>query len=120
MKSHRFLLFPGGAPGTGLFLLRVSVVIFLASHPIGRFAPASLVSMAFYALAILMGIGLRMRTAAVLTVVVAIYAFFQDHAALPSVAIAHGIDALVLAICGPGALSLDARLFGRTTVRMHD
>lgn len=120
MRRHRFLLFPAGAPGAGLLLLRLSVTIFLATYPAGRFAKDDWQPFAFYLLAFAIGTGLRTRSAATIAMILAVVAFAAGGPDLNGAFIAHAIDALVLAIVGPGAFSLDARLFGRTTVRLPD
>lgn len=118
MRRHRFLLFPAGAPGIGLLLLRFSVMIFLATYPMGRFPKDAWQPFAFYLLAFAIGTGLRARSAATITMILAVVAFIAERPVLHGAFIAHAIDAFVLALCGPGAFSLDSRLFGRTTVRL--
>lgn len=120
MRRHRFLLFPAGAPGTGLLLLRLSVTIFLATYPMGRFGRDAWQPFAFYLLAFAVGTGLRARSAATIAMILAIVALIAERPELHGAFIANAIDALVLALVGPGAFSLDSRLFGRTTVRLPD
>lgn len=96
------------------------MTIFLVTYPAGRFDSEDWQPFAFYLIAIMVGAGLRMRSAATVAAALAVVAFVSTRPDLHGEFIAHAIDAFVLAIVGPGAFSLDARLFGRTTVRLPD
>ncbi len=63
------------------------------------------------------GLGRRARSAAVLSVVVSVAMLSSD--AIPSIALATQIlPAIVLAIVGSGAVSIDARRFSRRVVHL--
>lgn len=117
MKRHRFLLYPAGMPGTGLLILRISVLVFLLSFSGDRFTTVSLEAIMIDMIACLIGFGLFMRTAACMSVAVACVEYGMEQA-ISTGLLAHVLDAIVLAICGPGAFSLDAKLFGRATVHI--
>jgi hypothetical protein len=105
--------YPAGLAGGGLLVLRLSVsfsFLHLASHA-GQ--PAWLVFAASpLALGLVLGIGTRFLAivSACASIVAALYG-----TALP-IAGLHGLDAVALALAGPGAFSADARLFGPRTV----
>jgi hypothetical protein len=117
MKRHRFLLYPAGMPGTGLLILRASIFIFLLSLSADSFVSVSLAAIVIDMIACLVGLGLLTRTAACMSVAVAGFECAVGQI-ISTGLLAHILDAVVLTICGPGAFSLDAKLFGRTTVHM--
>lgn len=94
------------------------MLIFLVSDSIIRFTPFSFVAIALVGLACLVGLGLWTRIVALLSVAMAVWASATGDAFIANGLVAYGLNALVLAICGPGAFSLDARLFGRSTVHL--
>ncbi len=128
---HRFFsTFPGSWPGIGLLVLRVAVAglaavqgaayLSLAEEPATSGTVAALLAIAS-AVAIL--IGFVTPLAACVTILST--AFLAASGLPPStpVAAASAItpifltaDALSLLLLGPGALSLDARLFGRREI----
>jgi len=119
MQRHRFLLYPAGAPGTGLLLLRTSVVLFLLSISFERWSSTSAPALCLDSLAVLIVIGLWTRTVACLSVcLIAAFVLSGSFPASAMLPIAHGIDALIIVIVGPGAFSMDARLFGRRTLTL--
>ncbi|MBB6093981.1 putative membrane protein YphA (DoxX/SURF4 family) [Povalibacter uvarum] len=110
-------MFPPGLPGLALLLLRASVAaaLLLESHghrqalPGWIHAAAVLISLAVFA-----GYLTPIVAAAALAYHAAIwFAFDIDSVA---VAITFSLDALALALLGPGAYSVDARRFGRRLV----
>jgi putative oxidoreductase len=118
MKQHRFLLYPAGAPGIGLLILRLSVAAFLLTHALVTFEPFSPEAVLLIGLACLIGLGVWTRTISIISATIAVWLGANCEMALMSGLAAHGLDAVVLAICGPGAFSFDARLFGRATVHL--
>jgi predicted exporter len=96
-----FSSFPNGAPGAGLLILRFAIVAAMLVH--ADSLPALLT-------AVLLAAGfMTPAVAGVATVIAVIYGE-------PSVA---GI-AVALALLGPGAYSVDARLFGRREIVIED
>ena len=113
-----FLVFTSGWPGLGLVLLRCSVAGFLIATPsrVPGYSPVA--TCALVVLAILVGAGFRARMAALLAFAIATSLRVDASAVGPMSAATHALDALALALTGPGAFSIDARLFGRRTVRL--
>lgn len=118
-----FSLFPHGAPGIGLVLLRVAVCMGLI-----LFDPASLfmggrmlayVITTVLALSLLAGLCTPWSSLACCLAAIAILARTGLGAA-SLVALLFGFSAAALMLLGPGAYSLDAVLFGRRLVRIHD
>jgi uncharacterized membrane protein YphA (DoxX/SURF4 family) len=113
-----FSLFPHAATSVGLVLLRIAVGAALHLDPAGRFAterPAwELVVTALCSAALVAGFLTPLFAG-----VVAIVAFTQLGAAADGFGpTLRAVTAVALALLGPGAYSLDARLFGPRTVVM--
>src|SRR5688572_27533349 len=114
MKSM-FLAYPGGGAGVGLLLLRLSVAGSFTAMLLGsRDLPAW---MLFLAILVSIGLcaGFLARLLAGLSVLAAVTTLVVQSVA-PALAILNLADAIALAMIGPGAFSVDARLFGRRTV----
>jgi hypothetical protein len=115
-----FTMFPAGAPGVALALLRLSVMgclwqRFLAEGPAG--SAWRLLSLGI--LSIFLSIGMATPVASLIAAGIEILSVFYPlrvgtfvSAELLTVGI-HAIQAFSLALIGPGAFSVDARLFGR-------
>ena len=104
--------------GAALFLLRFSVSISLVTPPYGRIPPHSLQTWGFAALALALAIGLYTRVAAGLSVLTAII-LVTIVANLPARSLmGFALPAIALAMIGPGAASLDSRLFGRRKITL--
>jgi hypothetical protein len=112
-------MFPPGGPGIGLLLLRISVAATLVSivanrndlssiHPL--FAGALLVSLC-------LTIGVLTPYLSFIACVYALVNFFGAASHLDELVLASLLlTGAALALLGPGAYSLDARLFGRRVV----
>lgn len=113
MRS-RLALFPGGAAGAGLLLLRVSVAV-SALMLIG----AAALSLDLQIMGVLLAAGL---CAGFQTRVLAALSLGASLLSATSLGLgaAHAISALALVLTGPGAFSIDARLFGRRTVTLRN
>lgn len=106
-------MFPHGAPGLALLLLRLSVAAtFLISA--NRFGVSSVYWLFGAVLLICISLSIGFLTP-ILSVVVCIVASALAVMAAPGnlLPIFCALNAAALALLGPGAYSLDARLFGR-------
>ena len=111
-------MFPGGAPGCGMLILRVAVAASLHIGPSGHFVVHPNMP-AFIALAALSGslaLGLLTPLVSLLAGIVAAAVALTDATSVATAALLGPLYAVVLMLLGPGAYSLDARLFGRRVV----
>jgi putative oxidoreductase len=127
-----FSTFASGWPGAGLLLLRLltaAAVIHFGIIGVLTAPPLTIVVLEIIgALAgLLLLIGLWTPVAGTLAAVVKVWialARYFSHSGDPSIAIAQAllgaILATVLAMVGPGALSIDARLYGRKLVNFPE
>jgi hypothetical protein len=114
-----FNVFPQAATSVGLVLLRLSVAATLHLDALGHFelsGPAWYLALLWVCAAALAA-GFLTPAIAAAAVIIELARFLGDGtlAFWPAVA---ALNALALALLGPGSYSLDARLFGRRTVVM--
>jgi putative oxidoreductase len=117
-----FSTFPEGWPGTGLLFLRAAATIPVVQHGIAGILiapqPAHLVLqlMAAGAAALLLA-GFWTPVAGLLLAVPEVILAFS-HSGDPWIHILLGALGAALAMLGPGAWSVDARLFGRKRIQL--
>ena len=107
--------FPGGMPGTGLLLLRISVAASLIFGLGLNLEAPGWKQGAVLIVAIGLCVGFRTRLLASLCIAAHLLAL-PIGADLSMLGILRIVDAAALALTGPGAFAADARLFGRRTV----
>ena len=116
-----FSTFPDGWPGTGLVLLRAVTAIPLVQFIKGPVAPTLTFSITLQLLAAscsaLLMVGLWTPIAGLLMAgaELSLLLFHFNSSSMPIVLAALGV---ALAMIGPGAWSVDARLFGRKRIRI--
>lgn len=107
-------MFPHGLPGLALLLLRAAVAIALLIHTYGH---EQLLSSALLATAILLAVALLVGywTPIVAVVALVLHGLVWLATGIDSAAVAgvFCLDAIALALLGPGAYSLDSYRFGR-------
>lgn len=115
-----FSTFPGGWPGAGLLLLRVCAgtpLILEGMFELRALSPSGALSVpaAAVVVAVFLLVGLWTPFASVFQAILELYSAFWrgSESPLHLVLAALGISLLML---GPGAWSLDARLFGRKRI----
>lgn len=117
-----FSTFANGWPGTGLLLQRVitATVLFhsLAAH-MEKTAPAASVALDLLtsAAGLLLLVGLWTPLAGSIVTITELWIAISQSAD-PTVPTILGMLGLTLAMIGPGAWSIDARLFGRKQIRI--
>jgi putative oxidoreductase len=119
-----FSTFADGWPGRGLLLLRLLTAADLLHYGIAslpdspQFAPISLQTIGAGA-AILLLVGLWTPVAGTLVAIVKVWIAFSryfSHSGDPWIPIIQAALGAALAMVGPGAWSIDARLFGRKRI----
>ena len=114
LLQRLFSAFPNGWPGRGLLLQRVITAAFLFFSGFGRFREASLSvpHLIGTGAGILLLLGLWTPVCGTLIAVVEVWIAFSG-AASDGIPIMLAASGAALAMIGPGAWSIDARLFGR-------
>ncbi len=111
-------MFPAGAPGIALLVLRVSLAAAILDGDPDCLKPAvgPLICLALVAQGILLCIGLMTPVVSVIACLFEIASLLiAAHADIPFVVLS-SLNAGAIALLGPGAYSLDARLFGRRVI----
>jgi putative oxidoreductase len=119
-----FSTFAGGSPGLGLLLLRLLTAVALIYFGIvGALAAPSLTIVILQIIGAAAGIllltGLWTPVAGALAAVVKVWialSHILSHSGDPWIPIVQAVLGAVLAMVGPGAWSIDARLFGRKRI----
>jgi putative oxidoreductase len=120
--------FANGLPGTGLLLLRLLTGAALIHFGIANLReapslPTAVLQIIGIGAGILLLIGLWTPVAGTLAAIVKMtiaLSRFLSHSGDPWIAIIQAVLGAVLAMVGPGAWSIDARLFGRKRIDMPE
>ncbi|KPC54468.1 hypothetical protein [Amantichitinum ursilacus] len=112
-------MFPAGAPGVGLLLLRAATAIALPLYGCCANTPWAGVDIAVGVLAALLALGLFTPMTAGVVVLLQLAGLRWCLPPLLPMALLLTMNAAALALLGPGAWSLDARMFGRRIVLSH-
>jgi hypothetical protein len=115
-----FYAFLGGAPGTGLLLLRLGTAFLVPFTAFSALSPPLWLDMAAGLLAISLIAGFAVRVAASLAALLILYAASRSTGALVAILTVQALQAAALALLGAGAYSIDARLFGRRVIQLKD
>ena len=125
-----FSMFPDGSPGAGLLLLRVAAGAVLVTQGVtylGDKSGLGFLALVFFSAMCVVGllllIGFLTRMAALVAVVIAVNSglswFHRVNTALsvtPTTSVLFAAVAIAVICLGPGAYSLDGRLFGRREI----
>ena len=108
-----FSMFPAGLPGLALLCLRLAATV-----PILQSAPSQSSTLMWLSaiLAFSTSVGFLTPVSAVLCCAAEAYLFIHDNGAAVICAGASTVISFALLLLGPGAYSVDARLFGRKSV----
>ena len=110
-----YSMFPQGLPGLGLGLLRMAIILQWLMQVGSRPSAWLLVMTAMLAVTIALGL---ITSAASLLLLAAVTIMGLDSGAFSIATFCEVLQAIALILLGPGAYSLDARLFGRRTFEL--
>lgn len=113
-----FSMFPAERPGFALLLMRVALAVMLMDGVARPFMHLGSLwfLLAPAAVAVALCLGFLTPVVSALCVLLELTAWSSSGAALGAVHVCAVLVAVALAMLGPGAYSLDARLFGRRQV----
>jgi hypothetical protein len=111
-------MFPAGAPGIALLLLRLSVAAMLFIDPVGRVLwPASIwLAVVSFVAAIAVVAGFLTPILALICGALKVYALIGTAHGIAPLLVLALLLSFAVAMLGPGAYSLDAKMFGRRVV----
>jgi hypothetical protein len=116
--KQSFSAYPAGLSGVALLLFRASLALFMTTAlPMkftSHFWPAVIIDI----IAIAIAAGFYTRFFSILCAGAGMVAALNVTCTAPILLAAHILDALALAMIGPGAFSIDARLFGRSVINL--
>jgi hypothetical protein len=111
-------MFPGGAAGLALIVLRACVVVSLwmtaSIRESSLSAGWSIVGLSL--LSVLIAAGAFTPAVCIVTLAVELWFVWPRHAGYPYHMILAPLLAVVLTLLGPGAFSVDAKIFGRRRI----
>ena len=112
-------MFPTGLVGVALLVLRVSIATSMLIHAADRWAQVTScwMTIGFALTALPLCLGLFTPYVAVFAGVLQFLALMSDGGNRPQV-ITSMVDSGVLSVLGPGAYSIDSRLFGRRLLEL--
>jgi hypothetical protein len=113
-----FSVFPSGSPGVALLILRLALsVLFLDGvlSPLAKLASAW-APLAPWAVAAGLCLGFLTPVVAALCVLIEVSTWLTGLGSLHVIHVCAILDASALTLLGPGAYSIDARLFGRRKI----
>ncbi len=113
-----FSVYPAGLAGAALLLLRCSLALVLTSSASEYLDLRSWPALVVNGLAIALVAGFATRIIAASASVAGLLALAAGDHAMWVLLLGRSIDALALALIGPGAYSIDALLFGRATITL--
>jgi hypothetical protein len=119
VMQRLFSMFPAGLPGLALLLLRGSVAIALLLEDYGRrYAAFGWVEGATLLISAALAVGYLTPIAAVVALVFHGLIWLAAGIDSATVAVILPLDAMALALLGPGAYSVDSWRFGRRLVEL--
>ncbi|HEX3746911.1 MAG TPA: hypothetical protein VHW09_23395 [Bryobacteraceae bacterium] len=111
-----FSMFPEGRPGVALLILRVSVAASIVEKTPDCISISALVCIAFGTLAVFLCLGFLTPLASWLTCAAEVACLVFGCHAEARFTVLSSLTAVALSLLGPGAFSVDARLFGRREI----
>lgn len=120
--QRTYSMFPLGAPGVGLVLLRLclATALWLLQGSMLSAAANSTVFWSSLCISLALLIGLLTPVACALCIVLASIALLSPDHPLLMYVLSIALDAFALLLLGPGAYSVDARLYGHRVLTITD
>lgn len=111
-------MFPAGAPGIALLLLRLCVAVMLFIDTAGRVLwPASIwLAIVSFVAAVAVAAGFLTPILALICGALKVYALIGTAQGIAPLIVLALLLSIAVAMLGPGAYSLDAKMFGRRVV----
>ena len=111
-------MFPAGAPGIAILLLRVSVAMaFIDGSPeVWKSTIGVLICIVFGVLSVFLCLGVLTPVASTICCAIELTQLFLMGPADRRFLLLSSLNAAAIALLGPGAYSIDARLFGRRVI----
>lgn len=113
-----FSAHPAGLAGAALLIFRCALALFVATTATETFPVRHWSALILDVLAVSLAAGFSTRPIAALAAIAGVVLLLVGGCAQPMLLITQAMQATALAMIGPGAFSIDARLFGRATIRL--
>lgn len=113
-----FSTYPAGMAGIALLLFRCSMAMFLVTTASEILPLRSWLAVIVDILAIALVAGFSTRAIAALVAFASTVVLARGDCEMPLLLVAETVDAVALTLIGAGAFSVDARLYGRTTISL--
>ena len=117
-----FSIYPTGRPGIALLLMRISLALALTQATARGLVMAepSWTTLLPWSVAAVMLLGLGTTLVAAAAWLILIVSAMTSERPCDWLHICASLDAMAVLLLGPGAISLDARLFGRRRIQLGD
>jgi hypothetical protein len=111
-------MFPGGSAGIALLILRFSVSgsLLMCALDHGQYHPAGWTTLGIGVILLLIGVGILTPIACTVGALIEAFYALSSHGINEWQAVFALLVTIALGMLGPGAFSIDARLFGRRLI----
>jgi hypothetical protein len=111
-------MFPGGSAGIALLILRFSVggSLLMCALDHGQYPPAGWATLGIGVILLLIGVGILTPIACTVGALIEAFYALSSHGINEWQAVFALLVTIALGMLGPGAFSIDARLFGRRLI----
>lgn len=113
-----FSAFPSGLAGAALLLFRGALALFVVTAASRNLTLSPWPDLLLDVLAVSLLAGFAVRVIAALLALAGTFLLLRGGCTVPMLLLTQVLNAAAVAMIGPGAFSVDARLYGRSTVRL--